>query len=83
MPNMQLDAMSWYGLLAPARTPAALVKRLNDETRAAIAVPAVRERFEPLQVEPVGDTPAQFKAFLDDQLKRFAEMVKLAKVEPE
>jgi len=83
VPNMQLDAMSWYGLLAPARTPAALVKRLNDETRAAIAVPAVRERFEPLQVEPVGDTPAQFKAFLDDQLKRFAEMVKLAKVEPE
>ena len=81
--NMQLDAMSWYGLLAPARTPAALVKRLNDETRAAIAVPAVRERLEPLQVEPVGDSPAQFKAFLDDQLKRFAEMVKLAKVEPE
>lgn len=81
--NMQLDSMSWYGMLAPARTPPAIVKKLNDETRTALAQPAVRERLEPLQVEAVGDSPAQFKAFLDDQLKRFAEMVKLAKVEPE
>ena len=41
------------------------------------------ERFDSLKLEPVGDSPQQFKAFLDDQLKRFAEMVKLAHIEPE
>jgi hypothetical protein len=43
----------------------------------------VRERLASLQLEPVGNSPGEFRAFLDDQVKRFAEMVKLAGVEPE
>ena len=83
LPAMQLDAMSWYGMFAPARTPGAVVNRLYEQTKTALANPQVRERLEMLQTEPVGDTPADFRAFVEDQLKRFAEMVKLAKVEPE
>lgn len=83
LPAMQLDAMSWYGMFAPARTPQAIVSRLYEETHAALANPQVRERLEKLQVEPVGDNPREFGAFVEDQLKRFAEMVKLAKVLPE
>jgi tripartite-type tricarboxylate transporter receptor subunit TctC len=75
--------MSWYGMFAPARTPDALVNRLYEQTKTALANPQVRERLEMLQTEPVGDTPAQFRAFVEDQLKRFAEMVKLAGVRPE
>ena len=83
LPAMQLDAMSWYGMFAPARTPDAIVNRLYEQTKTALANSQVRERLEMLQTEPVGDTPAQFRAFVEDQLKRFAEMVKLAKVQPE
>ena len=82
-PAVTLDAMSWYGMLAPARTPAPIVQRLHAETMAALKTPAVRDRIASLQLEPVGSSPAEFRAFIDDQMKRFAEMVKLAGVEPE
>jgi tripartite-type tricarboxylate transporter receptor subunit TctC len=83
LPSMTLDAMSWYGMLAPAKTPPAIVTRLNAEAQTALKAPQVRERLASLQLEPVGNTPAEFRAFLDEQVKRFAEMVKLAGVEPE
>ena len=82
-PAVTLDAMSWYGMLAPAKTPAAIVQRLHAETTAALNTPTVRERIAGLQLEPVGNSPAEFRAFIDDQVKRFGEMVKLAGVEPE
>jgi tripartite-type tricarboxylate transporter receptor subunit TctC len=83
LPGMTLDAMSWYGMLAPAKTPPAIVSRLYTEARTALALPQVRERLQALQLEPVGNSPPEFRAFIDDQVKRFAEMVKLAGVEPE
>jgi tripartite-type tricarboxylate transporter receptor subunit TctC len=83
LPAMTIDAMSWYGMLAPAKTPAPIVARLHAETQKALSAPQVRERLNALQLEPVGNTPAEFRAFLDDQFKRFGEMVKLAGVEPE
>ena len=83
LPSMTLDAMSWYGMFAPAKTPQAIVSRLNAEAQAALKNAQVRERLHSLQLEPVGDSPAQFTAFIDDQLRRFAELVKLAGVEPE
>jgi tripartite-type tricarboxylate transporter receptor subunit TctC len=82
-PAVTLDAMSWYGMLAPAKTPAAVVQRLHRETIAALNTPVVRERITSLQLEPVGNSPAEFRAFVDDQVRRFSEMVKLAGVEPE
>jgi tripartite-type tricarboxylate transporter receptor subunit TctC len=75
--------MSWYGLLAPAKTPQAVVARLNTEAKAALDTLHVRERLAALRLEAVGSSPADFRAFLDAELKRFAEMVKLARVEPE
>jgi tripartite-type tricarboxylate transporter receptor subunit TctC len=83
LPSMTLDAMSWYGLLAPAKTPQAIVTRLNAEAQSALKAPQVRERLSTLKLEPVGNTQAEFRAFLEDQFKRFAEMVKLAGVQPE
>jgi tripartite-type tricarboxylate transporter receptor subunit TctC len=83
LPAMTIDAMSWYGMFAPARAPQPVVARLNSEAQAALKNPQVRDRLENLKLEPVGDTPQHFRAFIDDQLKRFAEMVKLAGIEPE
>ena len=83
LPSMTLDAMSWYGLLAPAKTPQPILARLHTEVQAALRSPQVRERLQTLRLEPVGDSPAEFRAFLNEQFKRFADMVKLAGVEPE
>ena len=83
LPSMTLDAMSWYGLLAPAKTPQAIIARLNAEARSALKAAQVRERLATFKLEPVGNTPAEFRTFLEDQFKRFAEMVKLAGVQPE
>ena len=83
LPAMTIDAISWYGLFAPAKMPQPIVARLLAEAQAALKHPQVRERLATFRLEPVGNTPAEFKAFIDDQVKRFAEMVKLAGVEPE
>lgn len=63
LPGMTLDSMSWYGFLAPAKTPQAIIARLNTEAQNALKAPLVRERLEALKLEPVGNTPAEFRAF--------------------
>ena len=80
--GMELDP-SWYGAFAPARTPAAIVSRLHQEIRAALNVPAIRDRLAAISMQPVGNTPAEFKAFVATAIKRYAELVKLAGIQPE
>lgn len=73
----------WYGLFAPARTPVAIVNRLHAEVKQALGVPEVRERYARMMLDPVGNTPAEFRAELADQIRKYAELVKAAKIEPE
>ena len=75
--------VSWHGVFAPARTPRALVTRIEDEIRKAIAVSEVRERIVKLGLRPVGSASAEFRPFFAESIKRFAEMVKLAGIQPE
>lgn len=83
IPEMQLDNMSWYGMLAPGKTPDAIISRLQGEVQRAITNPVIRERLEALRLSPVGNTPSEFKAFLYDQITRFTEMAKLAGIKPD
>ena len=70
-------------MFAPAKTPAAIVARLHREIRAALDVPAVRDRLAAISMQPVGSTPAEFKAFVATAIKRYAELVKLAGIQAE
>ncbi|MBY0439749.1 MAG: tripartite tricarboxylate transporter substrate binding protein, partial [Burkholderiales bacterium] len=81
--GMELDAMSWYGVFAPAHTPAAIVFRLQKEVRSAVLEPGVGERLRALNVEPEGSTPDAFARFFHASLARFADMVKQAGFKPE
>jgi tripartite-type tricarboxylate transporter receptor subunit TctC len=83
LPSMTLDSMSWYGMFAPAKTPHDVIVKLAGEVRQALKSSAVRQQLDNLKLEPVGSSPEEFKTFFDDQIKRFAEMVKLAGIEPE
>jgi len=75
--------VSWHGVFAPARTPRVLATRIEDEIRKALGLPEVRERIVKLGLRPVGSTSAEFRPFFAESIRRFAEMVKLAGIQPE
>jgi tripartite-type tricarboxylate transporter receptor subunit TctC len=74
---------SWHGLLAPARLPAPILAKLSGEVQKAMKDSQMRERIVGIGLEPVGSTPEAFRKLVMDNIKRFAELVKLAGVEPE
>ena len=80
--NFVMDG-GWYGMFAPAKTPAQIVDRLHQEVKSALMVPSVRGNYAALGLDPVGSSPADFKIFLSEQLREYAELVKIAKVEPQ
>jgi tripartite-type tricarboxylate transporter receptor subunit TctC len=74
---------SWHGMLAPAKIPPAVLAKLSGEVRKALQDPQVRERIVNLGLEPVGSTPQEYRQLVVSNIKRFADLVKIAGVEPE
>ena len=70
------DINTWFGVLAPARTPAPVVEKLNAEIRRALQSADVRERMIKLGAEPSPTTPEQFAALIQSELKKYAAVVK-------
>lgn len=82
-PGATMDNMSWYGVFGPAKLPAKITARLHSEFAAALKLPPIVERLDNLRLVPVGDSPKDFSGFVEGELKRFAEMVKLSGYQPE
>lgn len=82
LPTFQVDG-GWFGMFAPANTPGAVVDRLNREVRTALADAAVIKRLQGLGVEPVPNSPAEFQKFLREETAKYAEYVRLAKIQLE
>jgi len=72
------ETTQWYGLNAPAKVPAAIIKRLADEAAKAAKQPSVAERFAVDDAEPVGSTPEEYAAFIAAEQKRWGEVVRRA-----
>ena len=70
------EASSWFGLLAPAGTPADVVTRVQQETAKALATPAMKERLLAQGAIPSGMTSAEFVRFIDAEFKKWAQVVK-------
>lgn len=73
----------WYGLMLPAGTPAAVVQRLNAETNAAIADAEVRRKSEAAGLQLRGGSPAEFRAFIDSEATKWAQVIKAANIKVE
>ncbi len=73
----------WWGIMAPARTPPAVVAKLHGEIAKALASPDVRDRFATLAVEPRTNTPEQFRALIESDLVRWAKVVRDAGIKLE
>ena len=73
----------WWGVMAPAGTPRPIVDKLHSQIQKALSASDVRERFSALAVEPRTNTPEQFRALLESDLKRWAKVVKDAGIKAE
>jgi tripartite-type tricarboxylate transporter receptor subunit TctC len=82
MPQYRHDG-GWFGMFAPAGTPMDIVNKLWREVQLAEQKPQVLERFKALGVEPVADSPAEFRKFVQAEIKAYAEQARLAGVKPE
>ncbi len=72
------DVTTWFGVFAPAGTPAPVVARLNDEFRRALATPEMRERLKNMGAEPAPSSPEQFAAFIRAELAKYEKVVKFS-----
>ena len=82
LPGFYSDA-GWHGVFAPAKTPPAIVKKVQEAFKKALQVPLVRDTYVNNGYDPQGHTPAEWtKIFLAD-LKRYAEITRIAKIEPQ
>lgn len=73
---------TWYGLLAPANTPAAIVQRLSEEMKKAVETTDVRNRILTDGAETRGSTPKEFQSHLVSEMKRAATIIKRAGINP-
>ena len=78
-----LEGSTWVLFLAPAATPRDIVNRLSQETAKAIRSPDLKARFEALGIESVGSTPEQAGKFLDEEIVKWAKVIKAADVKAE
>jgi len=72
------EAIGWFGLMAPAGTPSAIVEQLSAEVAKAMATPVIRNRATDLGAAPVGNTPAQFERFVRDEVARWTRIIQQA-----
>ncbi|HWI79009.1 MAG TPA: tripartite tricarboxylate transporter substrate binding protein [Ramlibacter sp.] len=70
------DATSWFGLLAPAGTPAEIVNRIQQEVAKSLATPAVKDKLLSQGAIPSGDTPAEFAKHIAAEHVKWAKVVK-------
>jgi tripartite-type tricarboxylate transporter receptor subunit TctC len=73
-----LESSAWFGILAPAGTPRAVVDKINREVNAALKDASLRQRYTDLGVDTMGGTPEEFAKFHDAELKKWDEVVKFS-----
>jgi tripartite-type tricarboxylate transporter receptor subunit TctC len=76
----EVDASSYWGALAPARTPNDIVTRVSTTMAQVLKMPDVRDKLVELGFVPIGGTPAEYAALLASEIDKWAKVIKAAKV---
>ncbi len=79
MPDLLIE--NWYGMIAPAKTPADLVVALNRIANEAMADPSVKQKLADQGLTLAGDTPEQFRGYIEAETRKWAKVIKDAGVE--
>lgn len=77
------EAIGWFGLLAPAAAPKAIVGKLSQDANQVLAEPEVRQRMLVLGAEPSGDTPEQFARFIREDQAKWSKLMRERGIAPE
>ncbi len=78
--GIDVEANAWNGLIAPARTPDALIAVMAREVNEALRDRGIREKLHAQYMEPLGTSPAEFKTFVDAEMRRWTPVVQAAKI---
>ncbi len=78
--GIDVEADAWNGLIAPGGTPAPLITAINKDVAAIIKSPAVRDALAAQLMEPVGNSPEEFRAVIDGEIARWAPVIKAANI---
>lgn len=81
--GVPIESNSWNGLLAPAGTPDAAVRRLNADVNRALAMPSVVEAFHKGGIASLSGTPEQFAAFIQSETTKYARVIREANIKAE
>jgi tripartite-type tricarboxylate transporter receptor subunit TctC len=76
------EVPGWFGMIAPAKTPAAVIDRLNRETVKIMASPDVREKVHAIGIVPLTNTPAEFDALIKKEAAYWAKVIKDTGIRP-
>ncbi|MEK6242983.1 MAG: tripartite tricarboxylate transporter substrate binding protein [Pseudomonadota bacterium] len=74
------EAIGWFGVVAPANTPADIINRLNMEIAAALSVPEIRDRALAAGAEPLTNTPQEFAAMIREETRKWAQVIRSANI---
>jgi tripartite-type tricarboxylate transporter receptor subunit TctC len=74
--GIDVEADAWMGLIAPAKTPEGTIAKIHDEVVDAIKAPDAREKLATQLMEPVGNSPAEFRAVIEREIARWAPVIK-------
>src|SRR3970282_2276914 len=77
------DASSWYGVIAPAKTPREVVSKLSDDIVKALDAPELKERLTNQGIEPAESGASEFARYLDSEMAKWAKVVKAAGIPPQ
>ena len=77
------EATTWYGMLAPAKTPGPIVRKLHDEIVEVLRLADIREKLLAQGLEPVGNRPEDFAAIISSELVKWSKIVSAAGVRAE
>lgn len=77
------DVTAWYGVSAPIKTPRPIIEKLNAEFVRAVKSPDLRDRLIAQGADPVGNTPEQYAAFVQNEITKWAKVIKAAGIKGE
>lgn len=78
--GIDVEADTWMGLIAPGGTPKALIEAINQDVTEALKNRSVRDKLATQYMEPIGNSPVEFRAVIDSEITRWSPVIKAGNV---